>query len=93
MVKLKVNLRRLQTDSTSSLIFVVSFLFGGRVSSVGRALDKLRNEGTAIALQTVRPSRGSGDHVKWRSRLKVGEIMFRAVKETSALRHGEKRRV
>ena len=41
LVKLKVNLRHLQTDSTSSLIFVVSFLFGGRVSSVGRALDRL----------------------------------------------------
>ena len=29
----------------------------------------LRNEGTAFALKMARPSRGSDDHVKWRSRL------------------------
>ena len=78
------------------MLFGCSFCSAaGLAQSVERLTDlkKLRNEGTAIALQTVRPSRGSGDHVKWRSRLKVGEIMFRAVKETSALRHGEKRRV
>ena len=28
-----------------------------------------RNEGTPFALQAARPSRGSDDHVKWRSRL------------------------
>ena len=32
-------------------------------------LKWLRNEGTAFALQMARPSRGSDDHVKWRSRL------------------------
>ena len=30
---------------------------------------KLRKKGTAFALRTVRPSRGSDDNVKWRSRL------------------------
>ena len=34
-----------------------------------RVLKWLRNEGTSFALQTARPSRGSDDHVKWRSRL------------------------
>ena len=34
-----------------------------------RVLKWLRNEGTSSALQAVRPSRGSDDHVKWRSRL------------------------
>ena len=34
-----------------------------------KVLKCLRNEGTAFALQMVRPSRGSDDHVKWRSRL------------------------
>ena len=32
-------------------------------------VKKLRNEGTSFVLQTARPSRGSDDHVKWRSRL------------------------
>ena len=27
------------------------------------------NEGTSFALQTASPSRGSGDHEKWRSHL------------------------
>ena len=31
----------------------------------------LRNEGTAFALQAARPSRGSDDHEKWRSRLQL----------------------
>ena len=35
----------------------------GRISSVGR------NEGTPFALKAAGPSRGSDDHVKWRSRL------------------------
>ena len=30
---------------------------------------KLRKEGSAFALRTVRPSRGSDDNVTWRSRL------------------------
>ena len=34
-----------------------------------RVLKWLRNEGTAFALQMARPSCGSDDHVKWRSRL------------------------
>ena len=34
-----------------------------------RVLKWLRNEGTNFALQAVRLSRGSDDHVKWRSRL------------------------
>ena len=34
-----------------------------------RVLKWLRNEGTSFALQAARPSRGSDDHVKWRSRL------------------------
>ena len=34
-----------------------------------RVLKWLRNEGTSFALQPARPSRGSDDHVKWRSRL------------------------
>ena len=32
-------------------------------------LKWLRNEGTPFALQAARPSRGSDDHVEWRSRL------------------------
>ena len=34
-----------------------------------RVLKQLRNEGTSFAQQAARPSRGSDDHVKWRSRL------------------------
>ena len=34
-----------------------------------RVLKELRNEGTPFARQVARPSRGSDDHVKWRSRL------------------------
>ena len=34
-----------------------------------RVLKWLQNEGTSFALKTARPSRGSDDHVKWRSRL------------------------
>ena len=34
-----------------------------------RVLKWLRNEGTSSALQADSPSRGSDDHVKWRSRL------------------------
>ena len=34
-----------------------------------RVLKWLRNEGTPFALQAARPSRGSDDHVEWRSRL------------------------
>ena len=39
------------------------------VGPILRVLNKLRNEGTTFALQMARPSRGSDDHVKWRSRL------------------------
>ena len=35
----------------------------------GRTNIIQRNEGTPFALQAARPSRGSDDHVKWRSRL------------------------
>ena len=38
----------------------------GRTNTQGL---KLRREGTAFTLRTVRPSRGSDDNVKWRSRL------------------------
>ena len=34
-----------------------------------RVLKWLRNEGTSFALQAARTSRGSDDHVKWRSHL------------------------
>ena len=34
-----------------------------------RVLKWLKNEGTAFALQMAWPSRGSVDHLKWRSRL------------------------
>jgi len=34
-----------------------------------RVLKYLRNEGTSLALQTARASRGSDNHVKWQSRL------------------------
>ena len=34
-----------------------------------KVLKLLRNDGTAFALQTARPSRGSDDHVKSLSRL------------------------
>ena len=37
--------------------------------SIPGAGTLLRNEGTSFALQAARPSRGSDDHVKWRSRL------------------------
>ena len=40
-----------------------------RTESILRVLKCLRNEGTAFTLQMARPSRGSDDHVKWRSRL------------------------
>ena len=33
-----------------------------------RVLKWLRNEGTAFVLRAAGPSRGSDDHVKWRSR-------------------------
>ena len=36
-----------------------------------RVLKWLRNEGTSFALQAARPSRGSDDHVKWRSHLQL----------------------
>ena len=45
--------------------FEAQFLGAGPV----RVLKQLRNEGTPLALQATRPSRGSDDHVKWRSRL------------------------
>ena len=34
-----------------------------------RVLKQLKNEGNLFALQAAEPSRGSDDHVKWRSRL------------------------
>ena len=37
--------------------------------SILSVLKRHRNEGSAFALQMARPSRGSDDHVKWRSRL------------------------
>ena len=37
--------------------------------SIPGAGPLLRNEGTFFALQAARPSRGSDDHGKWRSRL------------------------
>ena len=36
-----------------------------------RLLKYLRNEGTTFAAQAAGPSRGSVDHVKWRSRLQL----------------------
>ena len=36
-----------------------------------RVLKWLRNESTSFALQQARPSRGSDDHVKWRSRVQL----------------------
>ena len=39
-----------------------------RAGPILRALKQLRNEGTAFALQMASSSRGSDDHVKWRSR-------------------------
>ena len=38
-------------------------------SFTGGRTNIQRNEGTPFALQAARPSRGSDDHVKWRSRL------------------------
>ena len=40
-----------------------------RAGPLLRVLKWLRIEGTSFALQAVRLSRGSDDHVKWRSRL------------------------
>ena len=40
------------------------FVFGSRGLE---GLKWLKNEGTAFALPTARPSRGSDDHVTWRS--------------------------
>ena len=37
----------------------------GRTNTQGFFLKKPSNNGSAFALQTVRPSRGSDDHVKW----------------------------
>ena len=42
-----------------------------RAEPILRVLKWLRNEGTPFALQQARPSRGSDDHVKCRSRLQV----------------------
>ena len=36
-----------------------------------RVLKYLRNDGTTFAVQAAGPSRGSVDHVKWRSRLQL----------------------
>ena len=36
----------------------------------------MRNDGTAFALQTARPSLGSNDHVKWRSRLQLETLKY-----------------
>ena len=36
----------------------------------------MRNDGTAFALQTARPSLGSNDHVKWRSRLQLETLRW-----------------
>ena len=58
-----------------SLHFTLSLHFTPGPQSAVRSLrftltvKKLRNEGTSFVLQTARPSRGSDDHVKWRSRL------------------------
>ena len=41
----------------------------GRTNTQGFFFKKPRNKGSAFALQTVRPSRGSDDHVKWQPRL------------------------
>ena len=46
----------------------------GSIPGVGpilRVLKKLRNDGTPLALQAARPSRGSDDHVKWQSHLRL----------------------
>ena len=44
--------------------------FDSRGQSNTQGLKKtLRNEGTPFTVQAARPSRGSDDHVKWRSRL------------------------
>ena len=40
-----------------------------RAGPLLRVLKWLRNEGISFALQAARPSRGSDDHVKWRSHL------------------------
>ena len=40
-----------------------------RAGPIFRVFKSLGNEGIAFALQTARPSRGSYDDVKWRSRL------------------------
>ena len=40
----------------------------GRTNTQGRKKN-LRNKDSAFAVQTVRPSRGSDDHVKWQPRL------------------------
>ena len=47
------------------------FQVAGSIPTAGPILRVLRNEGTPFALQAARPSRGSDDHVKWRSRLKL----------------------
>ena len=47
---------------------------GGSIPGAGpilRVLKQPRNEGTPFALQQARPSRGSNDHEKWRSRLQL----------------------
>ena len=36
----------------------------------------MRNDGTAFALQTARPSLGSNDHVKWRSRPQLETLKY-----------------
>ena len=48
-----------------------------RAGAILRVLKYMRNDGTAFALQTARPSLGSYVHVKWRSRLPVGDVRIR----------------
>ena len=46
---------------------VAGSIFGAE--PILRVLKYLGNESTSFALEAARPSRGSNDYVKWRSRL------------------------
>ena len=79
MVTESVSLHRMYKPELSGRVSSVGREFDSRAGSRGfdsrgqintQGLKVLRNEGTPFALQSGTPSRGSDDHVKWRSRKK-----------------------
>ena len=63
--------RRRRRKKKDADLRLVDFLTAEREVTGSIPGAGLRNEGTAFALQAARPSRGSDDHEKWRSRLQL----------------------